>query len=559
MKILLTAINAKYIHSNYAVRCLRAYLESHTDFQAEIAEYTINHPLGLILQELYERKPDVLGFSCYIWNIEYVRELTQELKKLLPKLVIVWGGPEVSYGADGLLADCVICGEGEKAFAGLIEQLAAGQAYEPVIRGEPADLDEIPFVYSDEPELSHQILYYETARGCPFRCQYCLSSIDKQVRYLSLERTFSDFDCFLRRNVPQVKLIDRTFNCDRARAKAIWRYLLAHDNGVTNFHFEISGDLLDDECLAVLSQARPHYFQLEIGVQSTNQNTLTEIRRRCHLTPLFSAVRALCRQNNIHLHLDLIAGLPYEDIISFARSFNEVYALRPHQLQLGFLKLLKGSEMERRKNEYGILYRDKPPYEVLQTSWLRYEDILRLKGAADMVERYYNSGRYQASVQYLEKRFDSPFAFYDALAAFYRKQGLHLKAVSETDSYTVLYDFLRFCGSSKAEETHFKWLVRFDIFAHQKAKRLPEWLDCNGVTPYLEQIRRFYEVPENQSFYREYIQPKEPRQLMRLLHLEVFPFDPQNGADGRTALLFNYRSRDLSGNACISRVDLPPE
>ncbi len=561
MKILLAAINAKYIHSNYAVRCLRTYLESHTAFTAEIAEYTINHSIELILQELYEKKPDVLGFSCYIWNIGYVKELSLELKKLLPKLVIIWGGPEVSYDPDtvvGQYADHVICGEGETAFAQLIKQLADGRMPQPVVQGEPTELDDIPFVYPDETELPHQILYYESSRGCPFHCQYCLSSIDKRVRFQSMKRTLADFDCFLKRKVPQVKLIDRTFNCDKERTKALWRYLIEHDNGVTNFHFEIAGELLDKECLAILSKARPHYFQLEIGVQSTNQKTLREIQRSSSLTSLFSAIRTLRKQNNIHIHLDLIAGLPFEDITSFANSFNEVYRLRPHQLQLGFLKVLKGSGMEQRQSQYGIVFWDRPPYEVLHTNWLSYEDILRLKTIEDMVERYYNSGRYQASIHYLESCFASPFAFYDALAAFYRKRGLHLKAISETDSYSVLYEFmLDCCQSSENDKTRFQWLIRFDMFSHQKAKRLPQWLVCNGVTPYLDQIRHFFEAPENRSLFPEYAQEKDPRQLMRLLHLEVFPFDPRTGTEGQTALLFCYRCKDISGNASIKKVSLP--
>lgn len=563
MKILLAAINAKYIHSNYAIRCLRAYLESYTPFRAEIAEYTINHSLELILQELYERKPDILGFSCYIWNIEYVRELTKELKKLLPGIMIVWGGPEVSYHPEtdrDCKADCVICGEGEKAFAELVRQRARGETCAAVVTGIPTELDEIPFVYSDEAELAHRILYYESSRGCPFQCQYCLSSIDKHIRFLSMERTLTDLDCFLRRKVPQVKLIDRTFNCDKQRAKAIWQYLIDHDNGITNFHFEIAGELLDKESLDILSKARPHHFQLEIGVQSTNPRTLSAVKRNSDLPLLFSRVKELRKSDRVHLHLDLIAGLPYEDLKSFARSFDEVYRLRPHQLQLGFLKVLKGSGMERLQSEFGILCRDKPPYEVLQTSWLSYEDILRLKGIEDMVERYYNSGRYQACIRFLQQRFPSAFAFYDCLASFYRERKLHLTAVSEADSYTVLYDFLTICcQASQTDQTNFQWLVRFDLFSHQKVNRLPQWLECNGVSPYLDRIRRFYADPQNRVLFPEYSEETDPRRLMRLLHLEVFPFDPRTGEQRQTVLLFNYRRTDLAGNAAIRRILLPQE
>ncbi len=555
MKILLTAINTKYIHTNYAVRCLKAYLESHTAHTAEIAEYTINHEIDRILRELYEKKPDLLGFSCYIWNIEYVKELTLELKKLLPQTVIVWGGPEVSYHSEqyaDTYADHIICGEGERAFASLAERLNSGLPCDPVIAGEAAGLDDIPFVYGDIEDLQHRIIYYESARGCPFQCRYCLSSIEQGVRFQSMERTLSDFDFFLERRVPQVKLIDRTFNCDKKRAKALWRYLIAHDNGVTNFHFEIAGELLDAECIEILSAARPGLFQLEIGVQSVNPQTLREIRRNSDPERLFAIVDAIREQNNVHIHLDLIAGLPYEDITSFAASFDRVYAARPHQLQLGFLKVLKGSSMEEKQAEYGILHKDKPPYEVMQTNWLSYSDVLRLKRVEEMVERYYNSNRYRALIGYMEGFFPSPFAFYDRLGAFFEEKGLHLLSISEADSYTVLYDFFRAHCDGDAER--FQWLARYDLFSHQKAKRLPEWLECNGVTPYLEQIRAFYSAPESKALYPEYAKETDPRRLMRLMHLEVFPFDPRTGAEGQTPLLFNYRCCDILGNAKVLQL-----
>ncbi len=557
MKILLTAINAKYIHSNYAVRCLKAYLESHTAYQACLAEYTINHDISLILKELYEQKPDILGFSCYIWNIEYVKELSVELKKLLPDTVIVWGGPEVSFQSEAYLgryADHIVCGEGELAFASLVSRYGAGERPEGLIEGQPVTLDEIPFVYPELDELAHRILYYESSRGCPFRCQYCLSSVDKRVHFQSLERTLRDFDLFLEKKVPQVKLIDRTFNCDKERTKALWRHLIAHDNGVTNFHFEIAGELLDEECLALLSHVRPGFFQLEIGVQSTNRQTLRQICRSGDLERLFSAVSAIREKGNVHIHLDLIVGLPHEDIESFAGSFDTVYRAKPHQLQLGFLKVLKGSPIEAAKAEYGILHREKPPYEVLKTNWLSHDDLLRLKRVEDMVERYYNSGRYRALIGYLEGFFDSPFGLYDRLGEFYQQKGYHLLSISEVESYTVLYEFFKaYC---KGDEERFGWLARFDLFSHSKAKRLPEWLSCNGVTPYLDKIRDFFSKEENRRYYPEYADETDPRRLMRILHLEVFPFDPRNGAEGLTPLLFRYRSCDILGNAEITKTEI---
>lgn len=551
MKNLLVGINAKYIHSNLAIRYLQRYLESSTPYHAAIAEYTINHRTEMILREIYEQRPDLIGFSCYIWNFEYVKELTVELKKLLPDTVIVWGGPEVSYQSEqyiGVYADYLVCGEGEQAFAELVCQLEKGQPpTDRVRRGAPVDMDTIPFVYDDLTDLQNRILYYESSRGCPFRCQYCLSSIEKKVHFHSMERTLSDLDFFLAHRVKQVKFVDRTFNCDKKRTKELWRYLLAHDNGVTNFHFEIAGELLDEECLELLSQARKGFFQLEIGVQSVNRQTLREIRRETDMEQLFAVVKRIKEMGNIHVHLDLIAGLPYEDVNSFADSFNTVYALRPHQLQLGFLKVLKGSGICQRQADYGIVHTDKPPYEMLYTNWLSYDDVLRLKLVEDMVERYYNSNRYKLSCDYLCRLFDSPFAFYDALGQYYKEQKYHLEAVSEIDSYTVLYEFLKTLGRGNTEK--FKWLAKYDLYSHKKAKKWPEWMNNDLTVQYQQQIRRFYESEENHlRFFPQYPE-SDARQLSHLLHLEVFPFDPIGEEPHPTALLFRYRDCDLLGNA----------
>ncbi len=558
MKILLCAINAKYIHSNYAIRCLKSYLECHSTYTATIAEYTINHDLSLILQQLYIERPDVIGFSCYIWNIEYVKELSVELKKLLPETRIVWGGPEVSYESEQYLngyADYLISGEGEIPFTQLVSRLGSGQPADRLQFGETTPLEAIPFVYPDMSELSHRILYYETSRGCPFSCQYCLSSIDKHLHFLPLDRVFSDLDRFLTRRVKQVKLIDRTFNCDKKRAEAIWQYLIEHDNQVTNFHFEIAGQLLDPHSLDLLATARPGLFQFEIGVQSVNPDTLRAIQRSTDTDTLFERVAQLRERGNIHIHLDLIAGLPYEGLDSFAESFNAVYAQKPHQLQLGFLKVLKGSAMAKQKAAYHLLCREKPPYEVMATNWLSPDDLLRLKRIENMVERYYNSNRYRALIGYLEGFFETPFAFYDRLGEFYEHCGFHLITVSEVDSYTVLYRFLETLDGGDKER--FGWLARYDLFSHAKAKRLPDWLDQNGVTPHLDQIRAFYQAEENRRYYPEYAAETDPRQLMRLLHLELFPFDPRDGQDGCTLLLFNYRNCDLFGNATVTKPEFP--
>ena len=365
MKILLIAINAKYIHSNLAVYCLRACAGEYRE-QVEIAEYTINHQKEEILADIYRRKPDVAAFSCYIWNREYVAGLIRDFHLLCPKVPVWAGGPEVSYDAVRFLQEYpqaagVMAGEGERSFRALAEIYARGLEAETELAGIPGliwrrasgeisenlpakqmDLDEIPFVYESLEDFAHKIIYYESSRGCPFSCSYCLSSIDKRVRFRSLELVFQELQFFLDAKVPQVKFVDRTFNCSHSHAKAIWRYLAEHDNGITNFHFEIAADLLDEEELEILAGMRVGLIQLEIGVQSVNPKTLQEIERVTEISRLAQRTAYVRGGNNIHQHLDLIAGLPYEDYESFIHSFNEVYAMAPQQLQLGFLKVLKG-------------------------------------------------------------------------------------------------------------------------------------------------------------------------------------------------------------------------
>ncbi len=546
--ILLVGINAKYIHSNPAIRCLKQYLEAHTEYRAALAEFTINQEFQTIMREIYGKNPRILGFSCYIWNFELVKKLTLELKKVLPETIIVWGGPEVSYESEGYLgryADHIVGGEGEAPFTDLVTRLMAGVPAKPFWEGVPTDLDSLLAEY-DPDAFSHRIIYYESARGCPFRCQYCLSSLDKTLHYRSLAGTLADLDLFLSHNVPQVKLIDRTFNCDKARAYAIWKHLIEHDNGVTNFHFEIAGELLDEASLTLLATARPGLFQFEIGVQTLNENTLRAICRPADLTRLFEAVSRLRDGGNIHLHLDLIAGLPEEGLERFIRSFNGVYALAPHQLQLGFLKVLKGSGIYHNREKYGLLHTEEPPYEVLQTRWLSYGELLRLKRVEEVLERYYNSGRYALECRYLAELFESPFAFYDALGSYYEEQGLGLIAVSETDSYTVLYDFLRRLGRGDLAE--FTTLARYDFCAHKKPKKWPEWLEPELTDADKLRNRAFFDAPENRVLFPEH-EGVEGRQIGRLLEVQVFPFHPLTGEMRETALLFRYHARDLLGNA----------
>ena len=527
MKVLLVAVNAKYIHSNLAVYDLKAYTEN-IPVEVELAEYTINQQQEEILRDIYEHKADVVAFSCYIWNITYVKALAEELHKIAPQVQIWFGGPEASYDAKQLLrelsyVELVIVGEGEETFAQLLQKhLLDGERLENIVgicyrenTGEICDngireyltMDKIPFVYHDLDRFAHKILYYETSRGCPFRCSYCLSSIDKKVRFRSLSLVTRELQFFLDRKVPHVKFVDRTFNCKKSHSMAIWQYLLEHDNGITNFHFEISSDLLDDDELALMKQMRPGLIQLEIGVQATNLMVVKEIRRTMDLDKVARRVAQVNTFGNIHQHLDLIAGLPYEDIESFHRSFNDVYKMEPEQLQLGFLKVLKGSYMEEMKQKYGLLSQSKPPYEVLRTNWLSYEEVIRLKGVEEMVEVYYNSGQFEITMKVMEPLFESAFAMFQEFGAFYEEKGYFGMSHSRIRRAEILLEFMREQKSEDAVLQMLEESLTFDLYYRENCKSRPFWAPSpaefkeqtryyckNGVKSHVEPFH--YRFPE---------------------------------------------------------------
>ncbi len=586
MKILLVAINAKYIHSNLAVYCLRACAGEHKG-QVEIAEYTINHRKEDILADIYRRKPDVLAFSCYIWNREYVTSLIRDFH-LLCREVPVWvGGPEVSYDARQFLEEFpqvtgVMAGEGERSFAALVEAYVHGYGQSFCVDEEPdangsmeqvlsgirgivwrtekggicenppaklMDLDEIPFVYENMKDFPNKIIYYESSRGCPFSCSYCLSSIDKRVRFRSLGLVLSELQFFLDQKVPQVKFVDRTFNCNHRHAKAIWRYLAEHDNGITNFHFEIAADLLDEEELALLSALRPGLAQLEIGVQSVNPETISEINRVMELSKLRDTVARVRAGKNIHQHLDLIAGLPYEDFDSFVHSFNEVYAMRPQQLQLGFLKVLKGSGMQENAERYGLVYRQEPPYEVLCTRWISYGELLKLKAVEEMVEVYYNSCQFSSTLEQLEKAFAHPFAMFAAMGEFYERNGLNGRNHSRMGRLEILRDFAGEVDGTRSEL--YDELLLLDLYLRENSKSRPVW--AKDLTEYKEEFREFYrreaECPKDLRGYEGY----QSKQIMHMTHGEVFRYDVmKSGGKLPCLVVFDYRNRDpLTGNAAV--------
>jgi len=528
MKIFLTAINAKYIHSNLAVYSLRAYAKDYQD-QIVIGEYTINNRVDYILEQIYKAKPDVLCFSCYIWNMDYVEELITEYHKLCPEVPIWVGGPEVSYEVETFLAEHpqvtgVMIGEGERTFQQLCKYYVNQTGSLEEIRGiafrdqdsgktvftpaqEPMNMSDIPFCYDHIENFENRIIYYESSRGCPFNCSYCLSSIDKKLRFRDIELVKKELAFFIEKKVPQVKFVDRTFNCRHDHAMEIWRFVKEHDNGITNFHFEISADLLNEEELALIHDMRPGLIQLEIGVQSTNEITIREIHRTMKLELLKDIVRKIQSGENIHEHLDLIAGLPYEDYATFAKSFDEIYALKPNQLQLGFLKVLKGSYMYEHAAEYEIVYHEKTPYEVMKTKWLSFDDVLKIKQVEEMLEVYYNSGQFEITMKVMEPLFESAFAMFQEFGAFYEEKGYFGMSHSRIRRAEILLEFMREQKSEDAVLQMLEESLTFDLYYRENCKSRPFWAPSpaefkeqtryyckNGVKSHVEPFH--YRFPE---------------------------------------------------------------
>ncbi len=643
MRFLLCGINAKYIHSNLAIFSLKAYADRKKIPGAEIIlkEYTINNYVEDILQDLYEAKADIIIFSCYIWNISFVRELAAELKKVSPEVKIWAGGPEVSYAANKFLMenpafDLIMQGEGEEVFSelirltveekcrikdvykqseskkvlsGIVEKRYSIERKQAVkeekdiedkhfagednvyptnyidmsklqklqgiavrdFSGKAAlgnaesnienktkiintgfatlmDMDTIPFVYEDFHLFEHKILYYETSRGCPFCCSYCLSSVDKTVRFRSLPIVKKELDAFLEAKVPQVKFVDRTFNCNRQRAIDIWSYLVEHDNGITNFHFEISSDLLGEEELELFAKMRPGLIQLEIGVQSTNGETVDAIHRHMDLDKLFHYVDRVHELGNIHQHLDLIAGLPYENYERFGCSFDDLYAHEPDQLQLGFLKVLKGTMMEEEVKKYSILYRNQPPYEVLGTKWLSYDEIILLKGVEELVELYYNSGQYTLTLKYAVPFFESPFRFYEMFSAWYRGKGYHKLNHNRLEKYNILREFLREHIDENEWDT-LDEIMLYDMYLRENVKGRPAW--AKDTAQYKKEWKALYRE-QGEKLFPEDVQAGiyDSKRAATQSHIEVFKINikkfEQSGQVEKKQVfcLFDYSRRN---------------
>ncbi|MCR5283483.1 MAG: B12-binding domain-containing radical SAM protein [Lachnospiraceae bacterium] len=586
MKFLLVAVNAKYIHSNPAIYSLAAYAGKEYERSVEIAEFTINQRTEEILAHLYEKQPDAIGFSCYIWNWNTIRELLENLPDVLPDTDIWLGGPQVSYNAPAILQEFpklkgIMVGEGEATFRELLERYekqdvrdlsdVAGLCLSSGMTAnrEATDLSTLPFLYETTEPFTNRILYYESSRGCPYRCSYCLSAIEKTVRLRDIQIVKKELDFFLDQRVKQVKFIDRTFNCVHEHAKGIWQYLKDHDNGVTNFHFEISADIITDEEIKLLQSLRPGQVQLEIGVQSVNEKTLSAINRRMDLERLAYVVSEIRKNRNIHQHLDLIAGLPYEDYQSFAHSFDRVYAMRPDQLQLGFLKVLSGAPISLQTEEFGIAYTKQPPYEVLFTKWLSYGDVIRLKRIEEMVEQYYNSGQFVHTLSVLEKAFTTPFSMFEALADFYEEKGYFTNSPARSYRYEVLLEFAdRYDADNHALYIE---LLTFDLYLRENMKSRPQFCKSLSGEPYKAFRKDFYRREEQTRDYLPHLSNYDGRQLSGMTHIEPFVYpvwdremlgkmtaedllSEQHPAD--RYVLFDYSVRDpLSREAAIRVVD----
>ena len=547
IKTLLVAINAKYIHTSLAVRSIDVYCKQNNT-NINVKEFTINNNEDTIINEIYAEKPDFLGFSCYIWNINLVLDLISTIKKLLPNIKIFVGGPEVSYEYEYIFekgVDIVCIGEGEKTVKELVDNFNNKKCIDSSFKNidgiafkldnniivtkdrELLCLDEIPFVYKDGLEgTEHKILYYEASRGCPYSCQYCLSSLEKGLRFLSEERVKQDLNFFLKNNVKQVKFVDRTFNCNKKFALMIWNYLIDNDNGITNFHFEISADIVDDEMLETLKRARLGLFQFEIGVQSTNDATLDEIKRKTNLQKLFDKVNKIKELKNIHQHLDLIAGLPFEDYEIFKNSFNDVFNVYPEQFQLGFLKLLKGSGLRINANKYGIVYKEKAPYEVLYTSLINYDKMNMLKSIEEMVETYYNSGKAINTIKYGIKFFNSSFDFFENLAIYWEENNYNNVSPSKMKLYEVIYTFLN--NIDNIDKNILNEIVKFDILLNDNIKSLPTWINTDYNSNFKEKERLFYNNKENIEKYIPHLNNYDAKQLSRMCYFEKFNIDIEN-------------------------------
>ena len=542
MKTLLVGINSKYIHSNLAIRYIKKYVEKNSEYKIKIREWTINNHIEKIIKDIYNEKPEILAFSVYIWNSEYVFKIIKEIKKILPEIKLILGGPEVSYNSIELMKkikeiDYIIKGEGERTFLNLLSKNMNGlkglyyrEENEVKYNGDNSfiiNLDEVPFVYDDEEieNLKNRIIYYESSRGCPFNCSYCMSSIEKRVRFFSNERTKKDLKFFLDKKVKLIKFVDRTYNIDKKRYLDIWKFLLENYSKESKFHFEISVDLFDDEILDFLKKVPEDYFQFEIGIQTSNEKTLKAINRSTNMEKLEKNIKRLIENGNIHIHLDLIAGLPYEDYESIGKSFNYIYNFKSEMFQLGFLKILEGTQISTEIEEFEYKYLSSPPYEVLENKFMSYKELQKIKDIEHLLDIYYNSGDFKKSVDYIIINcYDNSFAFYEEISEYWVKKGYFEVKHKKNQYFNYLYEFI---GSKNINLEKFEEILKFDYLCLGKPGVFPEWYKRN------QDKERYDEVLKNEVF-------KNQREAHKKSEFEKFSYDVINEKIKNVEILFLY-------------------
>lgn len=581
MKVIISTLNSKFIHSSLSIRYLKSICREISNI--ELREFTINQNKDYIAGEIYKMKPDIVAFSCYIWNIEETLDICEVLKIVKPDIKIILGGPEVSYDGEEILKkykfiDFIIYGEGELTFKELIIRLKdrkdeykdiQGLIYregENIIRNESRplieDLDIIPSPYGDLSGLENKIVYFESSRGCPFNCKFCLSSTIEGVRFFSLERVKEDLGNLIDAKVRQVKFVDRTFNTKKEYAMEIMEFIMDKNPDNMNFHFEVTAHLLDSEMLDFLSKAKEGLFQFEIGIQSTNQKTIETIGRTTDIQKAKEVTKIIKSYKNIHQHLDLIAGLPYEDYDSFKQSFNEIYELRPEKLQLGFLKLLKGSKLREDREEYGFKFLNKPPYEVLETDFISYEEMLNLKAIEDLVEKYGNEGDFENSLQYIIiNNYNTPFDFYREFAYYWEEKKYYKVSHSKKNLYKILYYFYK--NVIKRDLTTFNEVLKFDYILNNKSN-VPGYLKRNNVKKLQKKRHDFLKSEKNLLEFLPQYKNIPAKKIINQIHFETFDFDIINFIDNNykmekkkkqeTILLFIYNNNRVLNQCKVKNV-----
>jgi radical SAM superfamily enzyme YgiQ (UPF0313 family) len=530
MKFLLTAVNAKYIHTSLSVRSLYHYVKSDN---VEFAEFTINERAADILTEIYRRRCDAVLFSCYIWNIEFILEIAHNLKKVSPDTKIIMGGPEVSFDSVYYMEkypfiDAIIRGEGEATFKEWLEKgcdingmtfRRDGKIIQNQDRELICDITKIPFPYSEDDieKNKNKLIYYETSRGCPFRCSYCLSSVTRQVRFRDIETVKRELMFFIKHKVRIVKFVDRTFNADRLRTRNLFEFLIENADS-TAFHFEIAADLINDDMIELLKKAPKGLFQFEIGVQSTNDKVIKAIDRKTDFEKIKRVVSVLKKNSKVHMHLDLIAGLPYEDLDSFKHSFDDVFNLRPDVLQLGFLKLLRGTKIRDEEEKYSYKYTEKPPYEILCNEFISFDDLLLLKGVEEVFEKYYNSGVFKHAMEYFLRLYSSPFEFFSDLWRFYENEGYNRIGQSRNTLYEIL------CKFEGGQNEVFRDYLKLDYFENNPGASTPSW----SLIPYDRELLKVrFDILSDDFVSKnlpEYAgMPK--KEIVKYLHFERFLYD----------------------------------